>query len=272
MKTITVCFMILIGTACYYANIFFQQNQTEWQAKLAASEKKAASYNDLEQKNEDLTAQLADLQAKMDAAAKDSAQKLQTAQAQIDALNHAMPSPERILSESKPIPDNIPPQWVGLDGTLYDNVKVLRVQEDAVTVSDDEGGGLVKISNLPPNLQKLFDYNPEYAAQVADARAAVEAKNQEALDAEHAADIAAREQSATAALSAEGTHAVQSAAESAQSQLAGLDEQISVLEADVAHPTSQDAWREQENELLILRTKREQLAALASTPSVSTAH
>ena len=246
VKTITICFMILIGSACYYANIFFQQNQAEWQAKLDASEKKVASYSGLEKRNEDLTAQLADLQAKMDA----SGQKFQAAENEISALNHAMPSPERILSESKPIPDNIPPQWVGLDGKLYDNVKVLRVQEDAVTVSDDEGDGLVKISNLPPNLQKLFNYNPEYAAQVADARRVVEAVNAKGA--------------AGAAPSAEGAHAVPSAGE-AQSQLAGVDEQIAVLEDAVAHPTSQEEWQSQENRLLALRTKRQQLAALAAS-------
>lgn len=75
--------------------------------------------------------------------------------------------------------------WTTTDGKTYKNVKVVKVEDDAVTILDEDGGARVPLSTLSPDLQKKFNYDP--------AKAAIAAKQyqdeQEALD--RAADEAA---------------------------------------------------------------------------------
>jgi len=74
--------------------------------------------------------------------------------------------------------------WTTSDGKNYQSVKVVKVEDDAVTVLYKDGGALIPIANLPANLQKRFSYDPVKAKTAADARAAVEAKNAKQLQAE----------------------------------------------------------------------------------------
>src|SRR5476649_600569 len=53
--------------------------------------------------------------------------------------------------------------WTTTDGTKYQNVKVVRVEDDAVTILYKDGGALVFLNKLPPNLQDRFDYDPAKA-------------------------------------------------------------------------------------------------------------
>jgi len=74
--------------------------------------------------------------------------------------------------------------WTTNDGTVYQEVKVIRVEDDAVTILDKEGGALVPLVKLPPALQKRFSYDPVKAKIAADLRAKEDAENAKLLQAD----------------------------------------------------------------------------------------
>ena len=74
--------------------------------------------------------------------------------------------------------------WVTTDGKTYQSVKVIRVQDDAVTILCKDGGALVPLAKLSPTLQKRFSYDPAKAKAAADARAAADAENAKQLQSE----------------------------------------------------------------------------------------
>jgi len=74
--------------------------------------------------------------------------------------------------------------WTTTDGKTYQEVKVVRVEDDAVTILCKDGGALVPIAKLPPPLQKRFSYDPAKAKVAAAARADQEAQNAKQLQAE----------------------------------------------------------------------------------------
>jgi hypothetical protein len=74
--------------------------------------------------------------------------------------------------------------WKTTDGKVYQDVEVIRSQPDAVTILHKEGGALVPLDKLPPDLQKRFNYDPVTAKAAADARVKDDAENAKALQAE----------------------------------------------------------------------------------------
>jgi hypothetical protein len=74
--------------------------------------------------------------------------------------------------------------WTTSDGKTYQNVKVVRVEDDAVTVLTKDGGALIPLSKLSPTLQKKFSYDPAKAKIAAAARAQEDAQNAKQLQAE----------------------------------------------------------------------------------------
>lgn len=74
--------------------------------------------------------------------------------------------------------------WTTTDGTKYQNVRVIRVEDDAITILYKDGGALIPIMKLPPKLQQKFDYDPVKAKVAADARAKEDAENAKKLQAE----------------------------------------------------------------------------------------
>ncbi len=74
--------------------------------------------------------------------------------------------------------------WVTTDGTHYQNVKVVHVDDDAITIIYKDGGALVPLFKLPPNLQERFDYDPVKAKIAAEARVKADRENAEALQKE----------------------------------------------------------------------------------------
>lgn len=74
--------------------------------------------------------------------------------------------------------------WTTTDGKTYQDVKVVRVEDDAVTILCKDGGALVPITKLPPSLQKRFSYDPAKAKVAAAARSEQEAQNAKQLQAE----------------------------------------------------------------------------------------
>jgi hypothetical protein len=74
--------------------------------------------------------------------------------------------------------------WTTTDGIKYQDVKVVRVEDDAVTILYKDGGALVFLNKLPPALQDRFDYDPVRAKAAAEARAKADADNAVLLQAE----------------------------------------------------------------------------------------
>jgi hypothetical protein len=84
--------------------------------------------------------------------------------------------------------------WKTSDGTVYENVKVIRVEDDAITILYKDGGALVPLYKLPAALQERFDYDPVKAKIAAERRAKEDAENAEALQAEiEKADVVKRQ-------------------------------------------------------------------------------
>jgi hypothetical protein len=74
--------------------------------------------------------------------------------------------------------------WTTTDGKAYPEVKVVKVQPDAVTILYRDGGALVPLAKLPADLQKRFNYDPVRAQAAADARARSDAESLRILQAE----------------------------------------------------------------------------------------
>jgi len=74
--------------------------------------------------------------------------------------------------------------WTTSDGMKYQNVQVVRVEDDAVTIIYKDGGALIPLFKLPPALQKKYDYDPVKAKAAADARSKADAENAKALQRE----------------------------------------------------------------------------------------
>ena len=76
--------------------------------------------------------------------------------------------------------------WTTLDGKIYAQVAVVKIEPDAVTITYREGGALIPLANLPPDLQQRFHYDPAKAKAAADARAGAAGQDAKALAAEKA--------------------------------------------------------------------------------------
>jgi hypothetical protein len=74
--------------------------------------------------------------------------------------------------------------WTTTDGMKYQNVKVVKVEDDAVTIIYNNGGALVSLNKLNHALQERFDYDPTKAKTAADARAKADAESAKELQAE----------------------------------------------------------------------------------------
>ena len=68
--------------------------------------------------------------------------------------------------------------WRTNDGKTYTGVKVVKVEDDAVTILCDDGGARIALATLPPDLQQKFHYDPA-KAQAAAARYLAEQKASE---------------------------------------------------------------------------------------------
>lgn len=74
--------------------------------------------------------------------------------------------------------------WTTTDGKVYQNVTVVKAEPDAITILDRNGGALVPLAKLPPDLQKRFNYDPAQAKIAAAARTKENATSAKALQAE----------------------------------------------------------------------------------------
>ena len=97
--------------------------------------------------------------------------------------------------------------WTTTDGTKYINVNVVRVEDDAVTILYKDGGALIFLNKLPPELQERFNYDPVKAKAAAEARAKEDAANAAALQKEIELAAVRKRQEQIAAANAMTTNA-----------------------------------------------------------------
>jgi hypothetical protein len=74
--------------------------------------------------------------------------------------------------------------WTTTDGVSYQDVRVIRVEDDAITILYRNGGALIPLFKLPPALQRKFDYDPVKAKLAAEARANADQQNARAMQKE----------------------------------------------------------------------------------------
>ena len=74
--------------------------------------------------------------------------------------------------------------WTTTDGTKYQDVHVVRVEDDAVTIIYKDGGALVYLYKLPPDLQQKFNYDPVKAKAAMELRAKSDSASAKELQAE----------------------------------------------------------------------------------------
>jgi|GEM_PF-1618408 len=71
--------------------------------------------------------------------------------------------------------------WTTSDGKTYRGIKVVKIEDDAVTILDQDGGARVSLLVLSPELQKRFHYDPAKAAVAAAKREQDEQASQQAI-------------------------------------------------------------------------------------------
>ena len=131
-------------------------------------------------------------------------------------------------------PDPIPVQanwtWTVLKRE-YHNVVVTKVEADCVHIMYDGGAGSINQADLPPELQKMFNYDPQAAALSAQEKASALA----AAEAEEAPKIAALEEQERQQAQ---TNAIQTPTPVSQGlssgQRASIQAQITALQQDIA--------------------------------------
>jgi hypothetical protein len=69
-----------------------------------------------------------------------------------------------------PLPQQADWTWT-VNGKDYMNVVVVQVKGEVVEITFDGGDTSFNLSDLPPDLKKVFNYDPELAAAVAKAKA-----------------------------------------------------------------------------------------------------
>jgi BMFP domain-containing protein YqiC len=74
--------------------------------------------------------------------------------------------------------------WTTTDGTVYQNVRIIKVEADGITILYENGGLMIPLNKLPPDLQKRFSYDPAVAKAAAKIRADQEKASAKALQKE----------------------------------------------------------------------------------------
>ena len=72
--------------------------------------------------------------------------------------------------------------WTTSDGKTYKAITVVKVEDDAVTILDEDGGALVPLAVLPADLQQKYHYDAAKAKIAAEKRAAAAEASTQAID------------------------------------------------------------------------------------------
>jgi flagellar basal body rod protein FlgC len=129
--------------------------------------------------------------------------------------------------------------WTTTDGQVYNDVKVVQAEPDAVTILHQDGGALVPLAKLSPDLQKRFNYDPEKAHAAAEERTKMEAESLQALreEKEWVQQRATQQaQSETAATDSERESSTATSASTTHHSVNDLATSIHSLRRDLSDP------------------------------------
>jgi protein disulfide-isomerase len=108
--------------------------------------------------------------------------------AQTDPAAGLSPASDTSLSAWKPpmvIPSELHWNWT-TSNAVYREVKIVKIEADCVTILHADGGCLVPISTLSPDLKKQLNYDPAAAAAAASQRRRCDEASRQALAWENA--------------------------------------------------------------------------------------
>jgi hypothetical protein len=128
--------------------------------------------------------------------------------------------------------------WKTVDGKTYQEVQVVKAEPDAVTILHHDGGARIVMENLPPDLQKRFNYDPDKARDAREARQAHEQAEQQLAQAQQMAQAAIDAQNTPGAPSAPATTAAEAtpSANSGHASIGDLTASIHDLDDDACEP------------------------------------
>lgn len=106
-----------------------------------------------------------------------------------------------------PVPQQANWTWVTTDGKVYQNVKIVKIEADCVTILHANGGARIDTSTLPAHLQSQLNYDPAMAQDASAQRMDEMMYTKEEMDKE-AAEIKANELNAALVAHAAPTGAV----------------------------------------------------------------
>jgi len=140
-------------------------------------------------------------------------------------------------------PDPLParPNWTWtVSGKDYANVVITKVEADFVSITYDLGSGRIDISLLPPDIQKLLNYNPDLAAQAAIERGKEEVASDASLNLAMQ-QAAINKQSEQAPANAGSTPPTPTKQGLSPVQKASIQDQITSLQADIFFMQGEEA-------------------------------
>jgi hypothetical protein len=129
--------------------------------------------------------------------------------------------------------------WNTTDGKTYNEVKVVKIEADAVTILHSEGGGLITMDRLPDDLQKQFNYDADLAQEAAHARLQMESQDAQALSKERQMEEEKKQAMLAATVQATSVSSQPQAGYS-PAQIASMRARIDYLRQDIAFMQAQE--------------------------------
>lgn len=129
-----------------------------------------------------------------------------------------------------PVNPKYPKEWHTTDGQVYTGVEVIGMYPNCVAIMDDNGAATVDLAVLPPDLQKVFNFDPVFAARAKASQQA--ALDQQLTAAQNQNDALAASQRVVITQAAPAP--VAATVTSVDAQIAAGSQQIAQLQAQIA--------------------------------------
>lgn len=143
----------------------------------------------------------------------------------------APPTTKKVFVAPDPLPKQDNWTWIANDGKSYEKVRITKVEADAVTILDSDGGARIDISLLPTDIQQQLNYDPELAKEAAEYRQKSNQQNQALLAQEkQASDALLYKKQVSIAEDSERANAAHAFAESQVRDMANAEAHAEVVE------------------------------------------
>jgi hypothetical protein len=160
----------------YYEYTILEQKSSADQQQIADLGSKIDAFQSENKTLEDDKAQLTKSVADAGAKIADLTKQVQEAQSAL-AKAQAQAQAPQVPKANTPTPTTAPTApgnnlgtITTLNGKIYQNCQLLKVQADGIVVNDADGITEIRFGLMPPDLQKRFGYDPHQAATLTDAQ------------------------------------------------------------------------------------------------------